>query len=123
MRLALYAFILTAAASSAAFAEGAYATASAADAAACARVCNTDSLCMAWSFAPNGACALRATMPGETPAFAWGLSPRAPNGIAPTQHPAVQRRAAPQSAASSPAAELEVATTNWGDLLLGGPEN
>lgn len=61
---------------------GVYTLVPARDAAACARACTDDSLCVAWTFQTNGACELRATVPASQPqGAAFGLSSRAPSSL------------------------------------------
>jgi hypothetical protein len=60
---------------------GVYETVRTADTIACARLCTEDSICMAWTHQPSGACELKAVVPHpvtETGAMS-GLSPRAPD--------------------------------------------
>lgn len=61
--------------------DGAYMSFAERDAAACARRCEDDGLCIAWSFQADGACELRATAPSAANAAAHGLSRRAPAGF------------------------------------------
>mgnify|MGYP001357910258 CR=1 FL=1 len=113
-------------------AGGAYASLPAADAAACARLCADDALCMAWSFQDARLCHLRATAPPEAPTgLAHGLSERASGELrrmlirdsdilGPT---ASQADAAPPEASTGviPAAQLDEADALDG-MLLGGLE-
>jgi hypothetical protein len=83
-------------------AGGVYATAPSRDAAACARICADDSLCIAWSYGADGACSLRATAPASPIGEAHGFSARAPAAL----------RA---EAATLPAAAQTVNTTRTGE--------
>jgi len=76
---------------------GAYVSLPVRDAAACARACADDGLCMAWSFNTSGACELTAILPLSSPedAAAMGVSSRARdlNGAAPANNGGERRRA------------------------------
>jgi hypothetical protein len=60
---------------------GSYTTLPSADAAACARLCSADSLCMAWTQRADAVCELKAVVPAPvaTPGATSGLSARAPD--------------------------------------------
>jgi len=106
-------------------ANGAYTTTNAADAIACARLCTSDTLCMAWVYTEN-ACALRATVPTNLPAnVASGVSTRAPQSLRPqpialTPPAAPIATPAPEIAAAPPPRAPEPVETA---MLLGGPED
>ena len=83
---------------------GAYASLPARDAAACARLCADDSLCIAWSFQATNTCDLRATAPAAPEGIANGLSRRAPGELR-QSHPAEALAAAPIAGPAMPIAE------------------
>lgn len=95
-------------------AAGAYSRLAARDAAACARACAEDGICMAWTYRADGACELAAIVPATAPADAagFGLAARAPAFAQMRPLPAVpaaQTVAAPAPqplAASAPARDL-----------------
>jgi hypothetical protein len=119
----------TAVASHGAYASGgAYASLQARDAAACARLCADDGLCMAWSFQSGNTCELRATAPRTPAGLAYGLSRRAPDELRqaiPEAAPDVVASGPtpPQSARAAPPQE-RTPTTGMDDeldrVLLGG---
>jgi hypothetical protein len=126
--MAAAAAALAAASCGASAAEGVYSSSTAHDAAACARMCDDDGLCVAWSFHEDGACELRATAPSQPGGAAHGWSRRAPEGLRLASMPAPEQTAAaaPQGAASPlpeedtpKAAPMEDAVSR---LLLGGLE-
>jgi len=103
-------------------AGGAYATAPSRDAAACARACADDGLCVAWSYETEGACSLRATTPASPTGAAHGFSARAPSAFREQAEggaedvnapPTTQAEAAPASARAEDETSL---------MLLGGLE-
>ncbi len=114
---------------------GAYTRMAARDAAACARACAEDGICMAWTYRAENACELAANVPTAAPAdaAAFGLSPRAPafaqmRALSAPPPPPPQMLAAieppPVQTLTPPAPPaLESAPTEDGALvLLGGPE-
>lgn len=105
-------------------AGGAYETLAAVDAAACARRCADDSLCVSWAYRTDGACELRATGAAHAGAdVAAGFSPRAPAFLrAATPAPSgatVERAASQEPTADGPLPIAEDALTAE---LLGGPD-
>jgi hypothetical protein len=124
--MAAAAAALAAAPCGASAAEGVYYSSTAHDAAACARMCDDDGLCVAWSFHDGGACELRATAPSEPGGAAHGWSRRAPEALRLASAPEHPAGAAPSGAASPlpemrapQAARVEDAVSQ---LLLGGLE-
>ena len=116
-------------------AAGAYTRMAAPDAAACARACVEDGICMAWTYSAESACELAAIVPTAAPtgAAAFGLSPRAPafaqmRALSAPTPPPPQTLAAlepPLVQTLTPRAQepLEPAAMEDGALvLLGGPE-
>lgn len=97
----------------------AYATLPLHDAAACARACADDGLCIAWIQRPQGGCELSATAPATWPTdgSAGGLSNRAP-AFAALPPPA------PSTVAEHTESEHadEAAEDDPGYALLGGPD-
>jgi hypothetical protein len=117
----LAAIVTAAAATEAPRTPGAYASLVAADASACARACNDDGICMAWSFHRENQCELTAVVPAQSDAqaVAAGLSSRAPSFLQPGT-PILHAEAviAPAAAIEAP----EPAERSEADeLLLGGP--
>lgn len=90
-------FIFSFAAS--AHAAGAYASRETANADACARLCEDDGLCVAWTFTEN-ACSMRATAPNATPNGVSGFSRRAPAQL----RQQIPNASAPAIAAPAPVA-------------------
>ena len=84
-------------------AGGVYATAASRDAAACARACADDGLCVAWSYEADGACSLRATTPASPAGVAHGFSARAPAALR-------AQEAEPPSEAVNASASMEAET-------------
>ncbi len=96
------------------------------DAAACARVCETDGLCLAWTFLEQGVCDLKAIVPARIVqrGARSGLSPRAPDFARRTAIP----RASPPPTPPPPVAietssptPLPIMDTEG--ALLGGPSS
>jgi len=107
--------------------NGAYASLTTTNAAACARACADDGICMAWSFRAESACDLSAVVPASAPegALASGISSRAPVFALrqTTPPPAPMIEAAPaQNNAETPEAVDPLAETDAELVLLGGPE-
>jgi hypothetical protein len=100
---------------------------------ACARACEDDGLCIAWTFTDSGACNLSAVAPQQTPGdMKYGLSTRAPSFAraqtemrGPTEMPAIAEAPTPASApVSTEAQSSEDAAFEEASLaLLGGPED
>lgn len=115
---------------------GAYANVAVRDAAACARLCADDGLCMAWTLYSGGACELTAVVPTEAPAdsAAFGLADRAPvfaarpvavAQLTPIATPAPVAAPAPIAASPAPQQLLDVGPDFESEdtsALLGGPE-
>lgn len=103
-------------------ANGAYASLPAANAEACAHLCTNDTLCMAWVYTEN-ACALRATVPTNTPAsLISGVSPRAPQALRPAPIALTPATPAPiQTQVAAPAAPRAAEPIETA-MLLGGPD-
>lgn len=108
--------------------QGAYATAPAANAAACARLCADDGLCISWTLQANGVCSLTAiASPGIAESGATsGFSDRAPASL---RAPVVVRAPPPPPEPlrttiaaffTLPEAPSELAPDDL--ALLGGPE-
>lgn len=125
-------FIFVTAALAAAFAlaafdaprsSGVYASTPLADAPACARACEADGLCMAWSFSEQ-TCALRANLAGEQIAIS-GVSTRAPAHLRPSTPPTPPpepRPAAVMTSSQQPQRTPEIMENVQTAALLGGPE-
>lgn len=129
MRLPIFLFAITALASAASAHEfgmarpgGVFLSIAAESADACAAACETDALCMAWTWRPDGACELKAVTPrpvGDMSAIS-GLSTRAPafaRLLAPEAPPAELR--AHSAPPPNPPPVEEIQTED--DELLGGP--
>jgi len=105
---------------------GVYASSPSRDAAACARLCADDGLCMAWSYQADGACELRATVPQAQSGVAFGLSRRAPAlRTSVPDAPALEEPAAPIAEPTPEPATPLVTAASEDDLsgqLLGGLE-
>ncbi len=115
--------------------RNAYQVLSVASAEACARACEDDGLCIAWTFTDAAACNLSAVAPHETPGeMKYGVSSRAPSFAralaemrGPTEAPAIAEAVAPTpepapahtEARTSEEAAFEAASLE----LLGGPED
>jgi hypothetical protein len=118
-------FIVAAAAAETARTPGVYASLTTADAAACARMCADDGICMAWSFRRDDRCDLSAVVPAalDSNALAAGFASRAPVYLQPRtpvlhaaeviELPAAYTHIAEVSEDEAPAAD---------DELLGGPD-
>jgi hypothetical protein len=123
----LAAIVSSAVATEAPRAPGAYTSLTSTSAAACARACADDGICMAWSFHHENQCQLSAVVPAsaDAQALAAGLAARAPAFLQP-RTPVVE----PQSVNTPPplqtiaAAEPLPETAQQEDdlVLLGGPE-
>jgi PAN domain len=112
----------------------AYQILSVSSAEACARACEDDGLCIAWTFTDTGACNLSAVAPQHTPGdMKYGVSSRAPSFAralaemrGPTEPPAIAE-AAPTPGPAPNTSELrsseEVAFEEASLALLGGPED
>jgi hypothetical protein len=124
--VSLAAIVTAAAASETTRIPGAYASLTTTNAAACARACADDGICMAWSFHADNQCQLSAVVSQASPqALAAGFASRAPAHLQPSA-PIVLVEAPP----SPPAHNLEAAAqevpptpgSHEADLvLLGGP--
>jgi hypothetical protein len=127
----LAAIVTAAAASETPRAPGAYTSLTTSNAAACARACADDGICMAWAYHHDNQCQLSAVVSaGANPqALAAGFASRAPAHLRP-QTPVVHAEAAP--APLSPAAPPVIADTSAVEalsadepeddlVLLGGP--
>jgi hypothetical protein len=118
--------IVTAAAASEA-PRGAYVSLTTSNAAACARACADDGICMAWSFHRENECQLSAVVAAELDqeALATGYSARAPAALQPRAPVIVAEAAAslppPLAAASSNETPPAIAPKEDDGLLLGGP--
>jgi hypothetical protein len=111
--------------------RNAYQVLSVANAEACARACEDDGLCIAWTFTDVAACNLSAVAPHETPGeIKYGVSSRAPSFAralaemrGPTEPPAIAEAPEPApihtEARTSEEAAFEAASLE----LLGGPED
>ena len=101
---------------------GSYATLPSADAAACARLCTGDGLCMAWTQRADAMCELKAVVPAPVSlaGATSGLSARAPE-FARRLAVAETTPTQPQIAAE-PAADVKIAAAGTPDelALLGG---
>lgn len=131
MRLTAFACVLglaIAAATRPALASGVYVSLTTSDAAACARACADDGICMAWSFHRDNKCQLTAVVSSDTnpEALASGFASRAPASLRrapPVQIAAVLAAAPAQANAAPPAAEPPAGQAEHDDgLLLGGPD-
>jgi hypothetical protein len=122
-----FAAVTAAAASETARMPGAYISLTTSNAAACARACAEDGICMAWSFHAENQCQLSAVVSAEpVQALASGFSSRAPAALRPPivyAEAAPQAPFAPQAAPETPAGEaparVEAEENNL--VLLGGP--
>ncbi|MBC7769646.1 MAG: hypothetical protein H7124_12770 [Phycisphaerales bacterium] len=126
MRTFLATLALLAATTASAHAAGAYSSLAARDAAACARLCVDDGLCVAWAFSAQGQCDLRATTPRDIPLGAWGFSARAPGSLRQTFVNPAPAGAPTQTVTTAPAAHPSDPPPPRDDYadseLLGGPE-
>jgi len=115
-----------------ALAGAAYRTLPLANAAACARACADDGLCIVWVQRPQGGCELSATAPSAWPAdgSAVGLSSRAPDFISLPSPTSPAASAAPEGTSgnadvaevSDDAVTAEAEDYAPGYALLGGPD-
>jgi hypothetical protein len=119
--------VTAAAASETTRAPGAYASLTTSNAAACARACAEDGICMAWSFHADNQCQLSAVVGQASPqALAAGFASRAPTFLQ-QRAPAFQAEApaqpSPPTMVEADAEEVPApAETEQDDLvLLGGP--
>lgn len=122
--LSAAAVITAAAATEAPRAPGAYVSLTARDAAACARACADDGICMAWSFQRDNQCQLSAVLAApDASALETGFATRAPTNLRP-HTPVLHAAAVIEPTVISPPAPLRAAPTVTADVgeLLGGPE-
>lgn len=126
--VSLGAVITAATASEPPRAPGAYVSLTTADAAACARACVDDGICMAWSFHRDSQCQLSAVVTApNSQALAAGFASRAPTFLHPpapivqAENANVPARAAPLPPPAATEDLSPVATTENDSLLLGGP--
>lgn len=121
--LSIAAVVTAAAATEAPRAPGAYTSLTTRDAAACARACADDGICMAWSFQRDNQCQLSAVLAApDASALETGFAARAPNNLRP--HTPVLHAAAviePTVNLSPPVAARPAQAADVGELL-GGPE-
>ncbi len=109
---------------------GAYQTLSAANAAACARSCEEDGLCIAWTFA-DSACSLSAVAPQQPASvITSGLSTRAPSfaraqaELRHVEQPAVlEAPVTPPLEAQQAPTRAQMTYEEASLALLGGPED
>jgi hypothetical protein len=116
--------VVTAAAATETPRAGAYASLTTADAAACARACADDGICMAWSFHRENQCELSAVvLAPSTQALATGFAQRAPAYLRPRAPIVGAAPATPRTIefASSEEAPPPEPPPDDG-VLLGGPE-
>ena len=101
----------------------AYVSLTTSNAAACARACADDGICMAWSFHRENECQLSAVVAAELDqeALATGYSARAPAALQPPAPVIVAEAAASLAAASSNETPPAIAPKEDDGLLLGGP--
>lgn len=107
-------------------APGAYASLTTRDAAACARACAEDGICMAWRFHRENQCQLSAAVSAQADplALAAGYATRAPaflHARTPVLHAAAAIESESFSEPEAPPAPLIAAEADTGELL-GGPE-
>jgi hypothetical protein len=122
--------IVGAAVTETARASGAYTSLTTSNAAACARACAEDGICMAWSFHAENQCQLSAVVTAEPiEAQASGFSSRAPAALRPIT-PVSHAQTAPPPSPTAPQAMVQapvsedpiIAEPEQDDLvLLGGP--
>jgi len=109
---------------------GAYASLTVANAAACARACLDDGICMSWSYHRDNSCQLSAVVAAtsHSQALATGFAPRAPVFLQPrtpvveAQSVNAREEAAPQRPAVAEETLLPQAPPEDDLTLLGGPE-
>jgi hypothetical protein len=117
--------VVAAAAAETARTPGVYVSLTTASAAACARTCADDGICMAWSFQSDNRCDLSAVVPGalDSSALAAGFASRAPAYLQPRTPVLHAAEAIELPAASTQIAEVsEDETPRADDELLGGPD-
>lgn len=119
------AVVTAAAASDTARAPGAYVSLTTSNAAACARACAEDGICMAWSFHADNQCQLSAVVSQASPqALVSGFASRAPADLQ-SRAPIVQAEAPspPPAMVDATADEVPAAVETQQDdlVLLGGP--
>ncbi len=125
LRTALFSalsFAVVVSAAAASEAPGIYVSLTAASAAACARACAEDSICMAWSFHAHNQCRLRATVPGQADAqaVAAGFASRAPTFLQ-QEIPIVHAAPVIADSPAPPSETAVVAKAEDSGELLGGP--
>jgi hypothetical protein len=119
--------VIAAAAAESARSPGAYTSLTTANAAACARACADDGICMAWSFERDNRCDLSAVLPASlnTTALAAGIASRAPAYLQPrtpdVHVAAIEVTAAPEPQPLPAAADEAPAPEADDTALLGGP--
>ncbi|HYD72981.1 MAG TPA: PAN domain-containing protein [Candidatus Binatia bacterium] len=121
--VSLAAIVSAASAGETARLPGAYTSLTTTNAAACARACAEDGICMAWSFHAGDQCQLSAVVSVQPiQALASGFSSRAPAALRPST-PIVYAEVAPQLAAQTPIVETPASIEAENDdlVLLGGP--
>jgi len=123
---ALVVVVTTATASEVARAPGAYASLTTVDAAACARACAEDGICMAWALHRDNACHLAAVVPAEADphAIAAGVANRAPAFLQariPVLHADAVIHAADAPTSEAPAPTEMRSAVEDDAVLLGGP--
>lgn len=124
--VSLAAFFTVATASETTRIPGAYASLTVSNAAACARACAEDGICMAWSFHGDNQCQLSAVVSQANPqALAAGFASRAPAHLQP-RAPDVHAEAPPPAQAAlveAASGEVPPPTEPQEDrlVLLGGP--
>jgi hypothetical protein len=125
--VSLVAIVTVATASETTRIPGVYASLSTSNAAACARACAEDGICMSWSFHAENQCRLSAVVSAEPiGALASGFSSRAPAALRPPivyAEAVPQAPVAPQAAPETPAGEAPASIEAEDDtlVLLGGP--
>lgn len=107
-------------------AAGAYVSLTTRDAAACARACADDGICMAWSFQRDNQCQLSAVVAAQPDptAIETGYASRAPEFLrarTPVLHAATVIQPQPVSPPPAPARVASTMTADVGELL-GGPD-
>jgi hypothetical protein len=104
--------------------NGSYMSVTARDAAACARACADDGLCIAWIRHADAACELMAIAPTTPPALGAdvGIASRAPS-FAAWPAPATAAEPVVTLAAATPAPILHHPETEATLALLGGPDD
>jgi len=105
----------------------AYTSLTARDAAACARACADDGICMAWRLYRDNACALSAVVPAavDADALASGFAPRAPSFLqraTPFVHHPSATEPQPEASLASEHEDVAAAAPEDDSVLLGGPD-